>query len=99
MAGDAWLKGTFWLEGGVVGAGDKTRAGLDDVGEFAVTDDTGIGIFLAKVLQQFIHRLLLGLSAGVGRMAFGIETALVADADRTAVVFPGMCPSDILGQD
>ena len=64
-----------------------------------MTDDTGIGIFLAKVLQQFIHRLLLGLSAGVGRMAFGIETALVADTDRTAVVFPGMCPSDILGQE
>ena len=42
----------LWLEGGVVLRGQEVGTGLDDVGEFAMTDDTGIGIFFPQVFQE-----------------------------------------------
>ena len=61
-----------------------------------MTYDAGIGILCRQFLEQGEHRGLLGLSPGVIRMTFLIETALVADTEGTTVVVAGMSPTDIL---
>ena len=58
--------------------------------------DAGIGILCRQFLEQGEHRSLLGLSPGVIRMTFLIETALVADTEIATVVVAGMSPTDIL---
>ena len=52
--------------------------------------DAGVGIFLGQVLQELVHRMLLGFGAGVGGVAFSVDTSFVADADRTVVVVSGV---------
>ena len=42
-----------------------------------MTKDVGIGIVGAETLEKFYHGLLLGRSASGGRIAVGIESALV----------------------
>ena len=39
-----------------------------------------------------LHGFALGFSPGVGRLAVGVETALVADADRVGVMSFAVCP-------
>lgn len=63
-----------------------------------MADDAGLGVFDGQILQQVEHGLLLGLGASVGFFAVGIETALIADAEGTAVVVAGMSPTDVLGE-
>ena len=46
-----------------------------------MTDDFGIGIVEAEALQKLYHRALLGFGSGIGRIAVGIQAALVTDAD------------------
>ena len=58
--------------------------------------DTGIGILCRQFLEQGEHRGLLGFSPGVVGTTFLIETALVANAERTAVIMAGMNTTDIL---
>ena len=65
------------LEGCILCAGGETGALFGYVGELAVTDNAGIGIGGRELLQQFIHRVLLGLGSGVGSNAFGIETSFI----------------------
>ena len=63
-----------------------------------MADDAGLGVLGGQILQQVEHGLLLGLSASVISAAFGIETALIADTEGTAVVVAGMGPTDVLGE-
>ena len=75
----------------------KTRTGLLDPGEVSVTKNLGFGIVGAEALEKLYHSLLLGWRAGVGRIAVGIETALVADANAVGVVMLGMGTGHLLG--
>lgn len=63
-----------------------------------MADDAGLGVLDGQILQQVKHGLLLGLGASVGFFAVGIETALIADTERAAVVVAGMSPADVLGE-
>lgn len=63
-----------------------------------MADDVGVGVFHTQVAQEVEHGFLLCLGAGVGGVAVGVETALIADADGIAVVVSGMCPADVLGE-
>ena len=91
------LRFTGWrLEGGIVGRCLEARTGFGNMRQFTMTYDAGIGILCRQFLEQGEHRGLLGLSPGVIRMTFLIETALVADTEGTTVVVAGMSPTDIL---
>ena len=64
-----------------------------------MADDAGVGVFGCQVFEEGEHRCLLGLGTGIGRTAILVETALVADAERTTVVVTGMGSTDVLGED
>ena len=68
------------------------------MGKFTMTHDSGIGVLLGQISEQGEHRSLLGLGPGIGRSAFLVQTTLVADAERAAVVMAGMSATDILGE-
>ena len=90
---------TLGLKGGVVGAWDEAGTVFRDVGELPVADDAGVGVFGCQVFEQGEHRCLLSLGTGIVGTAFLVETALVADAERTTVVMAGMGSTDVLGED
>ena len=46
-----------------------------------MADDFGFGIVEAEALQKLLHAALLGFGSRIGRIAVGIQTALVTDAD------------------
>ena len=48
-------------------------------------------------MEEVLHRTELGRGAGVGWMAVGIETALIADADAVGIVMSGMGADFFLG--
>ena len=75
----------------------ETRTGLLDPWEVSVTENLGFGIVGAEALEKFYHGLLLGWRAGVGGIAVGIETALVANANAVGVVMLGMGAGFALG--
>ena len=74
------------LEALVLDAGGEAGTALGYAGQLAVADDTGLGVIVAQIGQQFVERAFLWLGAGVGRLALRVETALVADADRVGIV-------------
>ena len=86
----------FGLKGGIIGGSHEAGTGLDDMGKFVMTYDTGIGVLRDEVLEEGEHRCLLSLGPGIYSTAFLIQTSLVADAERTTVVVAGMSPTDIL---
>ena len=86
----------FGLKGGIIGGSHEAGTGLDDMGKFVMTYDTGIGVLRDEVLEEGEHRCLLSLGPGIYSTAFLIQTAFVADAERTTVVVAGMSPTDIL---
>jgi len=49
------------------------------------------------LLKKCSQRACLGLGAGVGRTAFDIQTAFVADANGVAVAILAMCPDHLKG--
>ena len=57
----------------------ETWAGLANTREVSMTNDVGIGIVDAEVLQKLYHASLLGFGACVGRIAIGIQTTFIAD--------------------
>lgn len=63
-----------------------------------MTHDAGIGILCRQFLEQGEHGSLLGFSPSIIGPTFLIETAFVANAERTAVVMAGMNATDILGE-
>ena len=58
----------------------KAWAGFSDPWEVSVADDFGFWIVEAEALQKFYHRALLGFGSGIGRIAVGIQAALVTDS-------------------
>ena len=78
------------LEALVLDAGGEAGTALGYAGQLAVADDAGLGVIVAQIGQQFVERAFLWLGAGVGRLTLRIETALIADAERTVVVASGM---------
>ena len=54
--------------------------------QVVVAHDQGAGVGPVQFLQQSAERGALGLGAGVGRTAAYVQPALVADAQRVAVV-------------
>ena len=70
--------------------GVETWTLLANAGEVTMTEDGGIGIVEAERVEEFLHRYLLGEGTGVGLLAVGIESALIADADAVGVVVSGV---------
>ena len=70
--------------------GVEAWALLANAGEVTMTEDGGIGIVEAERVEEFLHRYLLGEGTGVGLLAVGIESALIADADAVGVVVTGV---------
>ena len=70
--------------------GVEARALLANAWEVSMAEDGGIGIVEAEAVEEFLHRHLLGEGAGVGRLAVGIESALIADGDAVGVVVSGV---------
>ena len=58
----------------------KAGTGFSDPWEVTMADDFGIGIVCAEALQKLYHRALLGFGSGIGRIAVGIQAALVTDS-------------------
>ena len=52
--------------------------------------DAGVGVVEAEAPKERCHAALLGVGAGVGGEAAGVEAALVADADGVGVVVLGV---------
>ena len=50
----------------------------------------GTGIVEGETVEEVFQRFLLGWSASVGRLAFLVETTLVADSDAVGVVVTGV---------
>lgn len=61
-------------------AGEEARAFLSDMREFAVAEDTGFGVVLMEILEEFVEGTLLSLGAGVVSDASLVETALIDDS-------------------
>ena len=69
----------------------KARTALANPGEVAMAQDLGIGIVEGETVEREVfQRFLLGWSASVGRLAFLVETTLVADSDAVGVVVAGV---------
>ena len=88
-----------WLEVGILDAGGIAGALLGYARELAVTKDAGIGVVTGEIFQQLVEGVLLGLSAGVGRMALLIETSLIDDTKGAPVVAFDMDALDALRQE
>ena len=58
----------------------KAGTALSDPWEVSVADDVGIWIVCAEALQKLCHAALLGFGSGIGRIAVGIQAALVTDS-------------------
>ena len=70
----------------------EARTALANPGKVAMTQDLGIGIVEGESVEEVFQRILLGWSASVGRLAFLVETTLVADSDAMGVVVAGVSP-------
>ena len=57
----------------------------------------GIGVIGLQSTQQGDEGMLLGRSAGVVGLTIGIETSLIANANRVGVVATGMGSNHIFG--
>ena len=68
----------------------KARTGFLYPRQVSVTYDLGVRIVETKLLEQVLERGFLGGSAGIGRIAVGIKSTFVADADAVGVVTLGM---------
>ena len=61
-----------------------------------MAEDASFGVIGLQSTKQGDEGLLLGRSAGVGGFAVGIETSLIANANRVGVVAEGMGSYHIL---
>ena len=59
--------------------------------------DAGIGVIDLQSTKQGDEGSFLGRGSGVGRLAIGIETTLVADADTMGVIATGVGTNHLLG--
>lgn len=68
---------------------------LTDARKVAMTEDLGIRIVLLQGTEKGNESGLLFGSTGVGRIAVGVETSLIADADGVLVVVAGMGADEV----
>lgn len=68
----------------------EAGTGLVDVREITMTKNFGFGIVYAQTRQEILERLLLGLRTGICRIAVGVETAFVTDADTVCIEMAGV---------
>ena len=68
---------------------------LTDARKVAMTEDLGIRIVLLQGTEKGNESGLLFGSTGVGRIAMGVETSLIADADGVLVVVAGMGADEV----
>ena len=68
---------------------------LTDARKVAMTEDLGIRIVLLQGTEKGNESGLLFGSTGVGRIAIGVETSLIADADGVLVVVAGMGADEV----
>ena len=68
----------------------EARTALANPGEVAMAQNLGTGIVEGETVEEVFQRCFLGWSASVGRLAFLIETTLVADSDAMGVVAAGV---------
>ena len=68
----------------------EARTALANPGEVAMTQDLGTGIVEGETVEEVFQRIFLGWSASIGRLAFLVETTLVADSDAVGVVVAGV---------
>ena len=83
-----WLDAEFDVFEPLLGV--EARTLLANAGEVTMAEDGGIGIVEAERVEEFLHRYLLGEGTGVGWLAVGIESALIADGDAVGVVVSGV---------
>ena len=62
-----------------------------------MTKDLGIGVIDLQSSKQGDEGMLLGRGAGVIGFAVGIETSLIANANRMGVIVTGMGSNHIFG--
>ena len=62
-----------------------------------MAQNAGIGVVNLQGSKQGHEGSLLGRGSGVGRLAIGIETTLVADADTMGVIATGVGTNHLLG--
>lgn len=72
------------------GLNTEAGTGLVDVREITMTLDLGFGIVYAQTRQEILERLLLSLRTGICRIAVGVETAFVTDADTVCIEMAGV---------
>ena len=68
---------------------------LTDARKVAMTENLGIRIVLLQGTEKGNESGLLFGSTGVGRIAMGVETSLIADADAVLVVMAGMGADEV----
>ena len=68
---------------------------LTDARKVAMTENLGIRIVLLQGTEKGNESGLLFGSTGVGRIAMGVETSLIADADGVLVVVAGMGADEV----
>ena len=68
----------------------EARTALANPGEVTMAKNLGTGIVEGETVEEVFQRFLLGWSASVGRLAFLVETTLVADSDAVGVVVTGV---------
>ena len=68
---------------------------LTDARKVAMTENLGIRIVLLQGTEKGNESGLLFGSTGVGRIAVGVETSLIADADGVLVVVAGMGADEV----
>ena len=75
----------------------KAGTGFLHPGEVAMAENLGVRIVETQTPQESLKTVLLRLGARVGRIAVGIKTALIADADAVGIVVLGMGANHGLG--
>jgi len=76
--------------------GIKARTGFVNIWQVAMSQYLGVGMFFYQILQQVGHGPFLSLRARVLRLSLGIESTLVAHAQRVAVKAFGMGANQLL---
>ena len=84
-------------EGQILSTGIEAGTVLLDPGKVTMAKDLGIGIVNLQGAEQCHEGVLLGRGTGVGGLAIGIETSLIADADTVGVVATGVGTNHLLG--
>ena len=84
------------LEARILCDGIEAGAVLVDVGQVAVAEDAGIGMYFLQTSQQAQQGTFLLRRAGVSRFSVLVESAFVADTQRMAVEACGVGSDQLL---